>query len=128
MKKFKVNNLNEEKIVYFSIIENNHHSTEYYYPFYPRESPPYIPDPYDYSEPGFSNLTIFEVFNVKTQTSERNVRFYKFEPNQEYIIYIHCLKYYNNEYGEYYYPKYIFFQVKNSQIKTITGEEGIIFH
>ena len=135
MKKFKVNELKEEKIVYFSLIDYYYYYSRgyynyYFYPFYPGESPPYSPDPYDYESPGFSNLTIFEIFNVNTQTSERNVRLYKFEPNQEYIIYIHGSKYYNPyyDYGDdYCYFAFLFFTLTNSHIKTFTGEENIIF-
>ena len=121
MKKFKVNTLKEEKLVYFSISDYFYDIVNYY-PFYPGESPPYTPDPHN---PDFSNLTIFEIFNVNTQTSERNVRLYKFEPNQEYIIYIHCLKNYNSDY--YYNFRYLFFPLTHSHVRTLTGEESTIF-
>ena len=122
LKKFKVSNLKEEKLVYFSIYFLEKYGTKYSYPFYPGEGPPYS----DSHEIG--NLTIFEIFNVNNQKSERNIRLYKFEPNQEYIIYIHCLKkYYDYDNKYYYYARYLFFQLTNSHIKTFTGEENIIF-
>ena len=117
MKKYKVHNLKEEKLVYFSVYGMSDYDLEKYYPFYPGESPPYS------YEHDFSNLTIFEIFNVNTQKNERNVRLYKFEPNQEYIINIHCLKRYDDDY---YYYRYLFFPLTNSHIKTFTGEENII--
>ena len=72
MKKYKVRNLKEEKLVYFSVYDMSDYELKEYYPFYPGESPPYS------YEHDFSNLTIFEIFNVNTQKNERNVRLYKF--------------------------------------------------
>ena len=79
LKKFKVSNLKEEKLVYFSISGYYLYYIKEYYPYYQDESPPYTPNPWNRD---FSNLTIFEVLNVNTQTRDRNVRLYKFEPNQ----------------------------------------------
>ena len=117
MKKYKVRNLKEEKLVYFSVYDMSDYELKEYYPFYPGESPPYS------YEHDFSNLTIFEIFNVNTQKNERNVRLYKFEPNQEYIIYIHCLKNYDSYY---HYEKYLFFPLTHSHVRKLTGEENII--
>ena len=124
LKKFKVSNLKEEKLVYFSAYDVRDYYLEDYYPFYQGEDPPFKPNSY---EGDFSNLTIFEIFNVNNQASERNVRLYKFEPNHEYIINIHCLKKYYTSINEYYYVRYLFFPLTNSHIKTFTGEENIIF-
>ena len=102
MIKFKVSNLNEEKYVYFERIETDDYYKRSYVPYYPGEEPPsYNPlEPYGPSDPDFSNLTIFEVINNKTGESTKNVRFYKFEQNTDYIINIHCLVYdWNYEYA-----------------------------
>ena len=124
MIQFKVSNLKEEKYVYFENMEDDYDYKRYYYPYYPGEDPP--GHPYSYG-PYFSNLTIFEVTN--SSGSERNVRFYKFEPNTEYTISIHCvLNYYNDEWNKvYHYSKFMFAPIIESQLRKITGNEGIIF-
>ena len=122
MAQFQVSNLKEEKYVYFEMTERSDYYKREFYPYYPGEDPPpYDPWSYDID---FSNLTIFEVINSKTGNSTRNVRFYKFEPDTEYIINIHCLV---QKWGyEFYYPKYMFIPIIKSQLKKITGNEGII--
>ena len=82
MDQFKVSNLKEEKYVCFELVDTVSYYRREYYPYYPGEDPPYPPyGPYDYD---FSNLTVFEVIDIKANVSTRNVRFYIFEPNTEY--------------------------------------------
>lgn len=120
MDQFKVSNLKEEKYVYFEMVEHDSYYKREYYPYYQGEDPPY--DPYNPYDTDFSNLTIFEVINSKTNVSTRNVRFYKFEPNTEYIIKIHCL----TRWSQFFYQKYMFIPKSKSQLEKITGNEGII--
>ena len=120
MDQFKVSNLKEEKYVCFELVDTVSYYRREYYPYYPGEDPPYPPyGPYNYD---FSNLTVFEVIDIKANVSTRNVRFYKFEPNTEYIINIHCL----TGWGSFYYRKYMFTPISKSQLKTISGNEGKI--
>lgn len=104
----------------FELVDTVSYYRREYYPYYPGEEPPY--DPYWHYDYDFSNLTVFEVIDIKANVSTRNVRFYKFEPNTEYIINIHCL----TGWGSFYYRKYMFTPISKSQLKKITGNEGII--
>ena len=121
---FKVKNLKEDKFVFFKSLSRDSYYTSEYYPYYPNEEAPSIPP---YTRPDFSNLTIFEVVNLNDpQKSMRNVRFYKFEKNNEYEINIHCLKSYYTYQSKYIYMNYIFYSFTNSNIKNINREIGFI--
>ena len=130
MIQYKVSNLKEEKYVFFERIETDDYYRRNYVPYYPGEDPPYDKEVYPYgpSDPDFSNLTVFEVINVNTNVSTRNVRFYKFEPDTEYIINIHCLVYYSEYQWSYdfNYRKYMFMPITKTQMKKFTGNEEII--
>ena len=120
--KYKVSGLKENKWVYFRYLYD--YDDSYYYPYDPND--PINPvDPYN---PDFSNLTIFEVFNINSGNTAKNVNLFQFKQNNEYIITIRCLKYYDyyHSYDQYLYPPYIFIPITNSTIKKITGNEGII--
>ena len=117
--KYKVTNLKEDKTVYFRTLESY---SNYYYPY----------DPDTHFEPGitnpdFSNLTIFEVLDINSDTTYKNLKIFTFKANHEYIITVRCLKYYNFNYesNEVSYYRFMFFPIKNSNIKKITGEEGL---
>jgi hypothetical protein len=131
MIQYKISNLKEEKYVYFEVMETDDYYRRYYVPYYPGEDPPYDKEVYPYGppDPDFSNLTAFEVINSKTGVSTRNVRFYKFEPDTEYIINIHCLVYYSEYQWSYYfnYRKYMFMPITKTQMKKFTGNEEIIY-
>ena len=116
---YMVTGIEEDKYVYFT------NTSRYgdYEPYYPNNT--YI-NPIDpYSEK--KNWTIFEVLNIKNSSKNaRNVKLYKFEKNNEYIIKIHCLikiNEYSPEYIYYDYDPFIFFPVTHQNFKEIQGNE-----
>ena len=118
---YKVNNLNEDKYVYFEMeIYNDIYYNEEYYPYYP-DDPHLAP---------YGEYTIFEVVNIHNSSeSKRNVKIYEFKKGNEYIIKIHSLisKYdYYREKRDFYYQKYFFFRISEQNFKKITGEETLI--
>ena len=120
--RYKVTNLKEDTTVYFKNIQG--YAGGNYYPYDPEN--PFKPDtPY----PDFSNFTIFEVLDINTKQTEKNIKnIFTFKANHEYIITIRCLRrfdYYHDQ-GDFIYPSFMFFPIKKSNIKKITGEEGII--
>ena len=111
-RKYKVSNLKEDKTIYF---QNLMEGRTDYYPYDPEN--PFKPDP-------SNNLTNFEVYDINTKTTSKNLKIFTFKANHEYIITILCFKY-NGQYSSnnFYYPDFIFFSIKKSNIKKITGEE-----
>ena len=99
---FRVRNIKEDKYVYFQISSTNSYYQRTYYPYYPSEPAPG-------SKEDLTNLTIFEVVNLKDpQKSMRNVKIYKFEKNNEYEINIRCLKNYSPSSYQYIYVDYLY--------------------
>ena len=122
MYEYKVGELNEEKYVFFSSPIDYFYRN--YYIYYPEDDNPPV-DPYYDRLIHYPNESIFEVFNVKDNETQKNVKLYKFEKNKEYIIKIHCLKYYytySYDSSQFYYPEYIFFPVTYQNFIQITGE------
>ena len=117
--KYKVSGLKEDRYVFFKVISN--YDTNYY-PYYPNES--IVTD--DFDSPDFSNLTIFEVTNISSGISERNLNVYHFENNTEYIINIHCLKSYYSYDSSFRYIQFFFIPITNSSFRRFQGDEGII--
>ena len=121
MVQYKVSGLTEDKYVYFMNISNNKYGG--YVPFYPEElqdhSPYYNPD-----------STIFEIHNIDKNETEKYVKLYKFEKNNNYIITIHNLIDYYSYIDNYriylYYPEYFFSSITSENYKIITGEEDLI--
>ena len=110
-RKYKVSNLKEDKTIYF---QNLMEPSKNYYPY----------DPENPSNPDSNNLTNFEVYDINTKTTSKNLKIFTFKANHEYIITILCFKY-NGQYSanDFYYPDFILFSIKKSNIKIITGEE-----
>ena len=79
----------------------------------------------------YGNETIFEVYNVKENKTEKNVKLFKFEIDNEYIIKVHCLKYYNRysyyDDNHYFYPEYYFFPITQEKTQIITEEKNFLF-
>ena len=120
---YKVTGIREDKYVYFTLDSTD----PYYIPYDPVN--PYIPQFDPYSQPIHSpNLTVFEVINLRNSTkNERNVRLYKFEKDNEYIIKIHCLIWYydyNYEYKNFNYRKFLFFPITLQNFQQIKGDES----
>ena len=104
---YKVNNLKEDKYVYFMSLFKDFKT---YYPYDSKEE--YFPlDPYEPLD--INNTTIFEIINIDKNESVNNVKLYKFEKGMNYTIRIHCLRSYYIRFQEweddYYYADYIFF-------------------
>ena len=119
--KYKVSGLKEDKYVFFKVSED--YKNDYDYPYYPNEkkNESQVVDDLDY--PDVSNLTIFEVTNISSGISERNLNVYHFVKNTEYIINIHCLKSYSNYFR---YVRFFFLPITYSSIRRFKGDEGII--
>ena len=115
--KYNVSGLKEDKYVLFKAVSNYYTD---YYPYYPNES--VVTDDLDY--PDFSNLTIFEVTNISSGNSERNLNVYHFVKNTKYIIDIHCLKKSNS----FKYIQFLFIPITNSSIRRFQGDEGMIIY
>jgi len=109
---YRVSGLKEDSIIYFRNLEYNNNG----YPYDP--SDPVRPDPYQ------NNLTIFEVLDTATNQTHKNLKIFEFKAQHEYIITIRCLT--NYERNQFTYSRFMFFAIIKSNIKTITGEEGLI--
>ena len=106
---FKISNLNEDKYIYFI---NKIVFLDDKYPFYPD-------DPAE-----IKRETIFEVININNpEKSKKGVKIYKFEKNNEYLLNIHTIKAYFDNYR---YPKFWFFEIIKENIKKINYDSGII--
>ena len=118
--KYKVINQNDDKYMYLAIVENDYFDGNYV--------PYYSDDSFNYTEEKifYTNLTIFEVFDVGNNKTEENVKVFNFKKNEEYIITVHCLKHHSYWYNIYFYPRYAFIPFSIPNIKRISGEEGII--
>ena len=132
MNEYRVSGLKEAKYVYFSCSAMNEYDYEYnyYYIYYPENpNPPVDPD-YPQRLIHYDNETIFEVYDVEKNESYKNVKVFKFEPNKEYIIKIHALKYYyyyNHQELRFKYVKYYIFPITQDNFRVITGEEDFFF-
>ena len=111
--RYEVSGLKEDKIIYF---RNLYNYGDRYYPYDPSNPDP--PAPYQ------NDLTIFEILDVADNKIDKNVKIYKFIAGRDYIITIRCLKYYS--FNEFRYTEFIFFPIIQSNIKTITGDEGLV--
>jgi hypothetical protein len=131
MNEYRVSGLKETKYVYFSYSAMNEYDYEYnYFIYYPENpNPPVDPD-YPQRLIHYDNETIFEVYDVEKNESYKNVKVFKFEPNKEYIIKIHALKYYyyyNQQELRFKYVKYYIFPITQENFRVITGEEDFFF-
>jgi len=110
---YKVSDLKEDRIIYF---RNLGYMYSGYYPYDP--SHPERPEPF------LNNYTIFEVFDIEANKIHKNLKIFEFKARHEYIITIRCLKYYY--FNQFHYSRSMFFAIIKSNIKAITGEEGLI--
>ena len=130
MYEYKVSGLNEEKYVLFYFSPLSIYDSHDYYIYYPEDDvSPYDPhyEPPQYPIIHYPNESIFEVFDINNNVTKKDVKLFKFEKNNEYIIKIHCYKYYRDyyDYRNHYYPEYIFFPVSYQNFIQITGETKI---
>ena len=112
--RYKVSGIKQDTIIYFMNLRN-----------YNDGYLPYDPENPDSSYPYSNNLTIFEVSDIAARKTYKNLKYFEFKTEHEYIITIHCFKTYHLSY-EYNYPNYIFFSIIRSNAKTITGEGDFI--
>ena len=112
--RYKVSGIKQDTIIYFMNLRN--YNDGYF---------PYDPENPDSSYPYSNNLTIFEVSDIAARKTYKNLKYFEFKTEHEYIITIHCFKTYHLSY-EYNYPNYIFFSIIRSNAKTITGEGDFI--
>ena len=89
MYEYKVSGLNEEKYVLFYFSPLSIYDSYDYYIYYPEDDV----SPYDpHYEPPHSpiihypNESIFEVFNVKDNETQKNVKLYKFDGAYNYVL------------------------------------------
>lgn len=123
MIQYKVSGLTEDKYVFF--ISPDYHSDFGLYPYYPGD-PELSPE---YRTIDLQNLTVFEVYNVNTNETNKSLRFFKFKSGTEYIIKIHCFaNYYESEkkFERYWSPAHLFFPITNQNFITLNGEENVI--
>ena len=115
--RYKVTNLKED----ITIVFKNFQSIGGYFPYDP-ENPLKPGTPY----PDASKVTIFEVLDINENKSYKNLKIFNFKKKHEYIMTIRCFKRYDfyQEINEFIYSNFLFFPIKNSNIKKITGEEG----
>ena len=115
--RYKVTNLKED----ITLVFKNFQSIGGYFPYDP-ENPLKPGTPY----PDASKVTIFEVFDISENKSYKNLKIFNFKANHDYIIIIRCFKRHDfyQEINNFIYSNYIFFPVKNANIKKITGDEG----
>ena len=112
--RYKVSGLKEDKIIYF---RNLGYNNKDFYPYDPDN--PSKPDKYD-----LDYLKIFEVLDIETKQTYKNLTIFEFKAGREYIITIRCLKNYYDDYNAFSYSRFMFFAIIKSNIKRITGEEG----
>jgi len=126
MNEYKVSGLKEAKYAYFYYEGLNEYEYSRYYIYYP-ESPEPPVDPYDsYSVIHYDNESIFEVYDAENKESYKNLKAFKFEPNKEYIIKIHALRYYDIYYPQEIrckYLNYYIFPITKDNFRVITGDE-----
>ena len=115
--RYKVTNLKED----ITLVFKNFQSIGGYFPYDP-ENPLKPGDPY----PDASKVTIFEVFDISENKSYKNLKIFNFKANHDYIIIIRCFKRHDlyQEINNFIYSNYIFFPIKNANIKKIAGDEG----
>ena len=128
MNEYKVSNLNETKYVYFTYLIRDSYYQQNFYVYYPDD--PLPPLDKDSHLIIYGNETIFEVYNVKENKSEKNVKLFKFEPNNEYVIKVYCLKHYSqysDDFEQYFYPEYYFFPITQKNFQIVNEENNFLF-
>ena len=122
---YNVTGISEDKYVYFRLTENKID----YIPYYPDN--PYVPQLDLDTHQLIPNMTPFEVINIKNEAkSERNVKLYKFEKDNDDIIKIHCLinsKEYSSENKNFEYLQFMFFPITLQNFQVIRGDETSLF-
>ena len=119
---YKVSKLEKDIIVYFT-------NSTIYRQNYEDKISPYYPDVPTEKVNEYS-LTSFEVLDLDSNATYRNVTLYHFNQNKEYIIRIHpyLYEYYWNgyrQYYNYYYNDYKLYTITSNSFKDINGNEGV---
>ena len=130
MNEYKVSGLKEPKYAFFYYDGLEDYEYKEYYIYYPESPDPPVDPEYPQNLIHHDNETIFEVYDVETKESYTNLKVFKFEPNKEYTIKIHALKYYsyyNPQDLRFKYLKYYILPITKDNFKVITGDEDFFF-